>query len=80
MWPSGCFGAGWHGKFLLVRLAHVVSFHTCWHPHLEANSQSLLCSQHTSCSLTINENASPDVPLDLDDWLNKVAPEGTHYR
>jgi secondary thiamine-phosphate synthase enzyme len=36
--------------------------------------------QHTSCSLTINENASPDVPLDLNDYLNKVAPEGNHYR
>jgi secondary thiamine-phosphate synthase enzyme len=36
--------------------------------------------QHTSCSLTINENASPDVPLDLADWLDKTAPEGRHYR
>ena len=36
--------------------------------------------QHTSCSLTINENASPDVPLDLNDALDKLAPEGRHYR
>ncbi len=35
---------------------------------------------HTSCSLTINENASPDVPLDLNDALDAIAPEGTHYR
>jgi len=35
---------------------------------------------HTSCSLTINENASPDVPLDLNDALDKIAPEGSHYR
>lgn len=30
--------------------------------------------QHTSASLTINENADPDVRLDTEDWLNKVAP------
>lgn len=35
---------------------------------------------HTSASLTINENASPDVPLDLNDSLDKLAPEGNHYR
>jgi thiamine phosphate synthase YjbQ (UPF0047 family) len=32
--------------------------------------------QHTSASLTINENASPDVPLDLNDALDRIAPEG----
>ncbi|KAL4435588.1 hypothetical protein ABPG77_002551 [Micractinium sp. CCAP 211/92] len=32
--------------------------------------------QHTSASLTINENASPDVPLDLADSLDRLAPEG----
>lgn len=30
--------------------------------------------QHTSASLAINENADPDVRLDTEDWLNKVAP------
>lgn len=35
---------------------------------------------HTSASLTINENASPDVPLDMEDSLNKIVPEGHHYR
>lgn len=30
---------------------------------------------HTSCSLTINENASPDVPLDMEDSLNRMVPE-----
>ncbi|CAI5457891.1 unnamed protein product [Closterium sp. Yama58-4] len=29
---------------------------------------------HTSASLTINENASPDVPLDMEDALNRIAP------
>jgi secondary thiamine-phosphate synthase enzyme len=36
--------------------------------------------QHTSAGLTINENASPDVPLDLSDTLDKIIPEGQHYR
>jgi secondary thiamine-phosphate synthase enzyme len=35
---------------------------------------------HTSASLTINENASPDVPLDLNDALDRIVPEGSHYR
>lgn len=35
---------------------------------------------HTSASLTINENASPDVPLDLEDALNRIVPEGNMYR
>lgn len=36
--------------------------------------------QHTSASLTINENASPDVPLDLNDALDRLAPENAPYR
>ncbi|XP_057867353.1 uncharacterized protein LOC131074686 isoform X5 [Cryptomeria japonica] len=35
---------------------------------------------HTSASLTINENASSDVPLDMEDTLNRIVPEGNHYR
>lgn len=36
--------------------------------------------QHTSASLTINENADPDVPADLESSLNRVAPEQFPYR
>lgn len=36
--------------------------------------------QHTSASLTINENASPDVPLDLADALDRIAPDGDKVR
>ena len=36
--------------------------------------------QHTSASLTINENADPDVPLDLADGLDELAPERRNYR
>jgi secondary thiamine-phosphate synthase enzyme len=35
--------------------------------------------QHTSASLALNENASPDVRRDLETWLNRVAPEGAPY-
>jgi secondary thiamine-phosphate synthase enzyme len=54
--------------------------------------QSVLCTlecglanffiQHTSASLTINENASRDVLLDLSDALDRLAPDGdkTNYR
>jgi secondary thiamine-phosphate synthase enzyme len=31
--------------------------------------------QHTSASLTINENADPDVPRDLENALDHLAPE-----
>ena len=36
--------------------------------------------QHTSASLTINENADPDVLLDLDRVLDRLAPEDFPYR
>ena len=36
--------------------------------------------QHTSASLTINENADPDVPADLESSFNTLAPEDFPYR
>ena len=36
--------------------------------------------QHTSASLTINENADPDVPLDLESSLSDIAPESFPHR
>jgi len=36
--------------------------------------------QHTSASLSINENADPDVPLDLESSLSSIAPEDVPYR
>jgi len=35
--------------------------------------------RHTSASLTINENADPDVAIDLESSLNAVAPEDAPY-
>jgi secondary thiamine-phosphate synthase enzyme len=34
---------------------------------------------HTSASLSINENADPDVPVDLEMALNHVVPESLPY-
>lgn len=39
-----------------------------------------LLIQHTSASLTIQENADPDVMRDLLDWLDHIAPENGPYR
>jgi secondary thiamine-phosphate synthase enzyme len=36
--------------------------------------------RHTSASLTINENCSSDVRSDLESWLNKIVPEGSHWQ
>ncbi len=35
--------------------------------------------QHTSASLTINENADSDVPVDLERSMNAIAPEDFPY-
>ncbi|MDB4679381.1 secondary thiamine-phosphate synthase enzyme YjbQ [Planctomycetaceae bacterium] len=35
--------------------------------------------KHTSASLTINENASPDVPHDMEMAVNKMVPENWPY-
>ncbi len=36
--------------------------------------------QHTSASLSINENADPDVTCDLESSLSAIAPENFPYR
>jgi secondary thiamine-phosphate synthase enzyme len=36
--------------------------------------------RHTSASLTIQENADPDVLRDLEDALQRAAPRGARYR
>lgn len=35
--------------------------------------------RHTSASLMINENAASAVQRDMLRWLDRVAPEGSHY-
>jgi secondary thiamine-phosphate synthase enzyme len=35
--------------------------------------------RHTSASLTLNENASPDVRRDFDAWFDRAVPEDAPY-
>ena len=51
-------------------------------PELEQFEVGLLhvFIQHTSASLTINENADPDVPQDLESSFAAIAPEDFPYR
>ncbi len=36
--------------------------------------------RHTSASLVIQENADPDVLVDMENFLAKLVPEGNYYR
>ena len=38
-----------------------------------------LLIQHTSASLALNENASPDVRRDVRSWLDRAVPENAPY-
>ncbi len=35
--------------------------------------------RHTSASLALNENASPDVRTDLEEWFGRVVPDGAPF-
>ena len=35
--------------------------------------------EHTSASLTVNENASPDVRRDFETWFSRAVPEGADF-
>jgi secondary thiamine-phosphate synthase enzyme len=48
--------------------------------HVSTGLLTLFC-QHTSASLTIQENADPDVIADLRDFFERIVPEhDSHYR
>ncbi len=38
-----------------------------------------LLIRHTSASLALNENASPDVRRDFESWFNAAVPDGAPY-
>jgi secondary thiamine-phosphate synthase enzyme len=40
---------------------------------------ALVFMQHTSASLTVNENASPDVRRDFAAWFDRAVPDGAGY-
>jgi secondary thiamine-phosphate synthase enzyme len=47
-------------------------------PELEAGLLHLFL-QHTSASLTINENADPTVRKDFERWFDQAVPDGAPY-
>jgi secondary thiamine-phosphate synthase enzyme len=50
-------------------------------PELERVNVGMLhlLIQHTSASLALNENASPDVRRDFESWFNEAVPERAPY-
>jgi secondary thiamine-phosphate synthase enzyme len=50
-------------------------------PELDSMSRGIatLFMQHTSASLTLNENASPDVRRDFSAWFDRAVPDGADY-
>jgi secondary thiamine-phosphate synthase enzyme len=40
----------------------------------------IVFTPHTTAAVTINENADPDVPLDIINALEKAVPHNVHYR
>jgi secondary thiamine-phosphate synthase enzyme len=50
-------------------------------PEIHSLSTGLLhlLIQHTSASLALNENASPDVRRDFESWFNEAVPERARY-
>ncbi len=50
-------------------------------PELESFNVGVLhlLIQHTSASLALNENASPDVRRDFETWFNEAVPERAPY-
>ena len=50
-------------------------------PELRAMSVGIAAvfMQHTSASLTLNENASPDVRRDFQTWFDRAVPDGAGY-
>ena len=50
-------------------------------PELREISTGLLhlLVQHTSASLALNENASPEVRRDFESWFSRAVPEGAPY-
>lgn len=57
--------------------ANVVNW--CFEQGIEQGLLTLFI-RHTSASLTIQENADPDVRHDLQDYFSRIAPENGPYR
>lgn len=64
----------------LQRGCHLITSQILEHlPDLPEQGLLNVFVKHTSCALTINENADPDVRTDLDNLLNHIVPERELY-
>lgn len=64
----------------LRRGCHLITGEILKHlPALPAKGLLNVFVKHTSCGLTVNENADPDVRTDLDKILNHIVPERQPY-
>lgn len=60
--------------------AHLITREIIEQAELKGSGVLHLFIQHTSAALTINENASPDVLMDVHDFFSILVPESRHYR
>ena len=65
-----------HGKGLYEFTGQVEAWVRDQHTH--TGLLTVFC-QHTSASLVIQENADPDVVRDLDEFFERLAPEGAEW-
>ena len=64
----------------LSRGCHLITDEILKHlPNLPEQGLLNVFVKHTSCALTVNENADPDVRTDLDSILNHMVREREHY-
>ena len=63
------------------RGCHLVTREVMQHPPAPLPKAGLLnlFVQHTSCALTINENADPDVRRDMEEIMNRLVKEDEPY-
>lgn len=63
-----------------TRGCHLITREIMRHlPELPESGLLNVFVKHTSCGLTINENADPDVRTDLDNILDHIVPERQPY-
>lgn len=73
---SGVFELATRGKGFTEITTHVADWVAA--SGIEQGLLTLFC-RHTSCSLLIQENADPDVRVDLATWFDRIAPENAGY-
>lgn len=62
------------------RGCHLITTEILRHlPELPATGLVNIFVRHTSCGLTVNENADPDVRSDMDKILDRLVPENEPY-